>query len=201
MHKAKKPFIIFTILLFAFILVTTVGLNVPTLTQAIYWIPLPPYNVLWPLWSPPLVTDFNPDPLVLAGTTPIITELTRNTILPVQPGLAWDPCQPGVEAFPWLLYNTPLAFGGGLTYWDVYYGLNPWPPEYMLDPVTGAPVPITLPLTWTLLDPPGLSHFGWFVPLANAIFSLRYGVPISNLLTTADIWGITPLAALPTPII
>jgi hypothetical protein len=197
MHRAKKPFIIFNILLFAFILVTTVSLNVPTLIQAIYWTPLPPYNVLWPLWSPAL----SPVDPVTGLPTPLITSLTRDTILPVQPGLAWDPCQPNVEAFPWLLYNIPAPLGGGLVYWDVYFGMNPWPPEYMLDPVSGAPVPITLPLTWTLLGPPGLSHFGWFVPLSNAIFSYRYGVPISNLLTTADIWGITPLAALPTPII
>jgi hypothetical protein len=198
MYKAKKPFIlIFMILNLTFILVTIVGLNVPTSIQAIYWTPLPPYNVLWPLWSPAL----SPVDPVTGVPTPLITSLTRDTILPVQPGLAWDPCQPGVEAFPWLLYNTPAPLGGGLVYWDVYYGLNPWPPQYMLDPVTGAPVTITLPLTWTLLDPPGLSHFGWFAPLSNAIFSYRYGVPISSLLTTADIWGITPLAALPTPII
>ena len=201
MYREKKLFIIFNILIFIFILVTSVDLIIPTSNHALYWTNLPPYNVLWPLWSPPLVTDFNPDPLVLVGTTPIITELTRNTILPVQPGLAWDPCQPGVEAFPWLLYNTPLAFGGGLTYWDVYYGMNPWPPEYMLDPVTGAPITLALPLGWTLLGPTSLSHFGWFVPLGNAIFSNRYGVPIADLLTTAELWGFTPLAALPTPII
>jgi len=199
MYRAKKTFITFNILILLFILVTAISLNIPTSTQALYWTPLPPYNVLWPLWSPALVTDF--DPILGVGTTPLVTSLTRNTILPVQPGLAWDPCQPGVEAFPWLLYNTPAALGGGLVYWDVYYGMNPWPPSYMLDPLTGAPAPITLPLTWTLLGPPGLSHFGWFVPLSNAIFSYQYGVPISNLLTTADIWGVTPLTALPTPII
>jgi hypothetical protein len=115
--------------------------------------------------------------------------------------MAWDPCQPDVEAFPWLLYNIPTPFGGGLAYWDVYYGMNPWPPNYMLDPVTGAPSPIGLPLGWSILSPIALEHFGWFTPLANAIFSYQYGVPISNLLTTADIWGFTPLAALPTPII
>ncbi|MGA1842228.1 MAG: hypothetical protein ACMUIU_16530 [bacterium] len=195
MYRTKKSFIIFNILIFVFIFVTIAGFIVTI--QAQYWTPLPPYNVLWPLWSPVL----SPVDPITGLATPLVTSLTRNTILPTQPGLAWDPCQPGVEAFPWLLYNTPLAFGGGLTYWDVYYGMNPWPPEYMLDPVTGAPITIALPLGWTLLLPTSLSHFGWFVPLSNAIFSYRYGVPIADLLTTADIWGFTPLAALPPPII
>lgn len=199
MYREKKPFMMIKISILPFIMAMIISLILLASAQALYWTPLPPYNVLWPLWSPALVTDF--DPALGVGTIPLVTSLTRNTILPVQPGMAWDPCQPGVEAFPWLLYNAPAAFGGGLVYWDVYYGLNPWPPSYMLDPATGAPAPITLPLTWTLLGPPGLSHFGWFVPLSNAIFSLRYGVPIADLLTTADIWGVTPLTALPTPII
>jgi len=193
----EKKFSILILAISMAIISTILMLFLLTSVMAQYWAAIPPYNVMWPLWSPAL----SPIDPVTGIATPLVTSLTRNTILPVQPGLAWDPCQPGVEAFPWLLYNTPLAFGGGLTYWDVYYGMNPWPPEYMLDPVTGAPITLGLPLTWTLLGPTSLSHFGWFVPLANAIFSYRYGVPISNLLTTADIWGITPLAALPTPII
>jgi len=199
MCKVKKPSIIFNMFIFCIVLVAIIVLIAPTSTLAQYWTPLPPYNVLWPLWSPPLVTNF--DPALGVGTIPLVTSLTRNTILPVQPGLAWDPLQPGVEAFPWLLYNAPASFGGGLVYWDVYYGMNPWPPSYLLDPLTGVPAPITPPSTWTLLSPTGLSEFGWFLPLGNAIFSYQYGVPISNLLTTADIWGFTPLTALPTPII
>ncbi|MGA1796965.1 MAG: hypothetical protein ACMUIL_14020 [bacterium] len=178
-------------------LAAAVSALIPLTSPALYWTPLPPYNVLWPLWSPAL----SPLDPVTGIPTPLITSLTRNTILPVQPGLAWDPCQPNVEAFPWLLYNAPAAFGGGLVYYDVYYGINPWPPSYMLDPISGAPAPIALPATWTLLGPTSLSHFDWFVPLANALFNLQYGVPISSLLTTADIWGLTPLAALTSPII
>jgi hypothetical protein len=71
----------------------------------------------------------------------------------------------------------------------------------MLDPVTGAPAPIGLPIGWSGLLPTRLEHFDWFVPLANAIFSSRYDVPISNLLTTADIWGFAPLITLPPPVI
>ena len=201
MYKGKKSFIIFTILLFTFILVMAVGHIVPASAQ-LYWQPMPPYNVLWPLWSPALSPLVGPaDPITgLATPVPLITSLSRDTILPVQPALAWDPCQPNVEAFPWLIYNTPTALGGGLVYWDIYYGMNPWPPSYMLDPVSGAPAPITLPATWTLLGPTGIKEMAWYTPLANAIFSLQYGVPISNLLTTADIWGYPPLASLPTPI-
>jgi hypothetical protein len=195
MYKEKKSFIISTLLLFTFILMMAVGTIIPTAAQAQYWAAMPPYNVMWPLWSPAL------SPVDPAGIPiPLVTSLTRNTILPVQPALAWDPCQPNVEGFPWFIYNTPAAFGGGLTYWDVYYGLNPWPPSYMLDPVTSAPAPITLPLGFSAIGPTGIGEMAWFAPLANAIFSLQYGVPLSNLLTTADIWGYPPLASLPTPI-
>jgi hypothetical protein len=49
-----------------------------------YWALLPPYNLLWPLWSPVLSP---PDPLT--GTpTPIITELSATTVLPMQPTIS-----------------------------------------------------------------------------------------------------------------
>ena len=120
--------------------------------------------------------------------------------------MVFDPCQPNVEGMGFLVYNTPPAFGAGLTYWDPYYGLNPWPPNYMLDPITGAPLPIALPIGWSVYDVGSLlelKHFEWFVPLGNAAFSLEFGVPFTSLLTPADIWGnlILPVAALPTPII
>ncbi len=159
--------------------------------------------MLWPLWSPPLVTDFNPDPLVLLGTTPIIPALTRNTILPVQPLLAWDPCQPGGSGIPWLLYNSPLPLGPQLLFYDPFYGLNPWPPSYMLDPVTGAPAPISLPLGWSILLPTALKSLNWYLPLANAYYANLFGLslPDLGLLTAVDIWGLTPLALLPPSII
>lgn len=197
MYKKKKFLIILNLLIASFILTSTASFIIPIPVRSQYWAAMPPYNVLWPLWSPAL----SPIDPVSGMPVPLVSSLTSSTILPVQPGMAWDPCQPNVEAFPWLLYNSPAAFGGGLVYWDVYYGMNPWPPSYMLDPLTGAPNSISLPKGWSVLSPVSLSHFGWFVPLANAVFSYRYGVPISSLLTSADIWGFTPLAALPTPII
>ncbi|MEW6382128.1 MAG: hypothetical protein AB1611_21340, partial [bacterium] len=58
-----------------------------SMVQAANWINLPPYNTLWPLWSPPL-SPTNP----LTGLpTPIVSNLKPSTVLPVQPGLTWDP--------------------------------------------------------------------------------------------------------------
>jgi len=112
MYKEKKTFIIFTLLLFTFTLVVTLGHVAPASAQ-LYWQPMPPYNVLWPLWSPPLSPLVGPaDPITgLPTPVPIITSLSNNTILPVQPVLAWDPYQTNVEAFPWLIYNTPSIPG------------------------------------------------------------------------------------------
>lgn len=199
MFHYKKSLIALLILSIFFAIL---GLIFPTGIQSQYWAAIPPYNVLWPLFSPVL----SPVDLITGLPTPLVTSLTNSTILPVQPALVYDPIQPNVEGMGFLVYNTPASLGGGLTYWDPYYGLNPWPPHYMLDPLTGAPSPIALPVGWSFLAPGSLidlKAFEWFVPLGNAAFSLQFGVPYASLLTAADIWGnlITPLAALPTPVI
>ena len=132
--------------------------------QAQYWTPLPPYNTLWPLWSPPL-SPTNP----LTGlSTPIVSNLNPSTVLPVQPGLTWDP---GLE-YPWLLYNTPI----GMAYYDPLYGVNTWPPSYLQDPVTGLPVPIDLALIkgWTLLSPISTTWITGNLPVANNAFINAY---------------------------
>jgi hypothetical protein len=177
-----------------FILVFALGLLIAPMAQAQNWALMPPYNVLWPLWSPPLVTDFNWDPLVLRGTVPIVTELTRNTILPVQPAIAWDPA-----TSIWALYNTPPLLGSGLLFFDRVYGLNSWPPPYLYDSVAGAPIPITFLTTWGLLKPPGFAGGGeaYFISLANAIYSLTYGLTgpeFLNLLTASQLWGLGPIS-------
>lgn len=177
-----------------FILVFAVGLLIVPMAQAQNWALMPPYNVLWPLWSPPLVTDFNWDPLVLLGTTPIVTELTRNTILPVQPAIAWDPAHE-----IWALYNTPPLLGSGLLFFDRTYGLNPWPPPYLFDSVAGTPIPITFLTTWSLLKPPGFAggEEAYFIGLANAIYALTFGLPTADylgLLTASDLWGLGPIS-------
>jgi hypothetical protein len=188
----KRKFLFLLLIIIIFTMAVSARLFRPSATKAQNWALMPPYNVLWPLWSPPLVTDFNWDPLVFLGTTPIITELTRNTILPVQPSLAWDPCQP----LPWLLYNTPPLFGGGLVFFDEVYGLHPWPPVYLTDPITGAPAPITYLGTWSLIDATDVGHIEYLIPLANATFALTYGIrgqPFLDLLTSAQIFGLPPI--------
>ncbi|MGA1825308.1 MAG: hypothetical protein ACMUIP_11670 [bacterium] len=63
-----------------------------------YWSALPPYNLLCPLWSPVLSP---PDPAT-GVPTPLVTELTPATVLPVEPVLAWDT----VSLVTWALFYT-----------------------------------------------------------------------------------------------
>ncbi|MGA1864012.1 MAG: hypothetical protein ACMUHX_03010 [bacterium] len=74
----NRAFIIIVCLAFVFLAYS--------FSYAQYWAALPPYNLLWPLWSPILSP---PDPIT-GLPSPLTTELTSSTILPVQPGLAWD---------------------------------------------------------------------------------------------------------------
>ncbi|MGA1823240.1 MAG: hypothetical protein ACMUIP_01160, partial [bacterium] len=137
----NKFFLFLFLIALVFAFMASGGLFVPSSVDAQYWQALPPYNVLWPLWSEvwsPLVGP--PDPITLLPTpVPLLSELTSSTILPFQPALAWDPTQPA----PWLLYNTPSTVGSGLLFFDQAYGLNAWPPPYLQDSVTGLPAPIT----------------------------------------------------------
>jgi hypothetical protein len=144
------------------------------------WAILPPYNLLWPLWSPVLSP---PDP-VTGAPTPLVSSITNATVLPVMPALYWDPAR----EYPFALYNIPAALGGGLTAFEPYYGLNPWPPSWLVDPTTGAPAPITLFPGAAFLPALGiLDDYTW----GNILYSLQYpSVPISSLLTPAQIWGL-----------
>jgi len=175
MFKGKK------ILILVFTFIVFIGMMLPALVRAqAYWTAMPPYNVLWPLWSPALSP----------GGTPLITSLTKNTILPVQPGLVWNPTPPAGLSIPWPIYNAPATLGGGLLYFDLYYGLNPWPPSYMLNSATGAPAPLTPPVGYSALLPTALKNYGYLIPLANSVFSYQYGVPLTSLLTASSIWGL-----------
>lgn len=175
------------------ILAIAMGFVIATYAHADYWIPLPPYNVLWPLWSPAL----SPIDPVTGIPTPIVTSLTANTLLPVQPGMAWDPATPEVNntPYPWLLYNAPASLGGGLLYWDQFYGMRPWPPNYMIDPVALVPIPIALPIGYELLKPIEYGDiWAYNYLLGNAAFSNIFGLPPAGLLTPAMFWGFPPLA-------
>ncbi|MGA1869689.1 MAG: hypothetical protein ACMUJM_14225 [bacterium] len=192
MCKRRKSLFLFTfiivIFISAFIMSSRSGLFVNSSSQAQTWALMPPYNVLWPLWSPPL----SPVDPVTGVATPLVNAVTKNTILPVQPALVWDPTQPD----PFILYNTPTPVGGGLLFFDVYYGLNTWPPAYLQDPVTGVPTPITFLSSWSLLLPTSLAHLEFLIPTANATYALTYGIngqPFLDLLTAAQIWGLPPV--------
>ena len=186
-RKKRKIILIIT-------LTILVGLVFFTHAQAQYWTAMAPYNVLWPLWSPAL-SPVNP---VTGLATPLVTSITRDTILPVQPAMLWDPASPGANngPLPWLAYNAPLAFGGGLMIWDQYYGMRPFPPDYMLDPISSAPLPIPLPLAYSLLGPIGFEEINaYHFLLGNLAYSSIYGAPLANLLTAAEFWGIPALTA------
>jgi len=124
--------------------------------NAQYWAPLPPYNTLWPLWSPVLSP---PDPIT-GLPVPIVSSLYPNTVLPVQPGLTWDPALD----YPWLLYNTPI----GMAYYDPIDGINLWPPSYLVGP--SGPLPLTLPVGYSSLAPIDSTWLTTNVPIANSAF-------------------------------
>lgn len=185
MVKERK----FLILLLSFFIIT--GLLIGSMVMAQFWTNLPPYNILWPLWSPTLSP---PDPIT-GVPTPLITELSSSTILPVQPVLGMNPYtieSPMGDLFPYLFYNSP----GGVVFFDLFYGLNPWPPPNFLD-AAGAPVPLALPIGWSYLAVPTwrLSvEYQYFVDLANLSYLIAYGnglgISPSSLYTYADIWGL-----------
>jgi len=177
------------------------------ISSAQYWQALPPYNTLWPLWSLAL-SPANP---ITGLPTPIVSQLTPSTILPVEPGLTWNPAL----ANPWLLYNTPL----GMIYFDPLFGLNTWPPSGLLN-ASGLPIPLTLPSGFASLPPTPFTSLSSSVSLANSAASLYLTwyfntpgpSPITTYLTAAQLLSLVPLpltgpsplislfAALPIPI-
>ncbi|MGA1791353.1 MAG: hypothetical protein ACMUIM_07700 [bacterium] len=166
------------------------GLAFAHTIQAQNWQALPPYNILWPLWSPAL----SPVDPITGVPTPLINELASNTILPVQPILGLNPnaySWPMSIVMPWFFFNGPT----GVQFFDVLYGLNPWPPPSFLD-AAGAPIPITLPLLYSLSPLPDLKETQYIFELANLTYLLGFGdilgIQPASLLTFADIWG-TPI--------
>jgi len=164
------------ILFISFILIISISITLPS-AKAQYWQAMPPYNVLWPLWSPAL-SPINP----LTGIPiPLVTYIKSNTVLPVQPCLVWDLN----KANPWLIYNSHF----GLIYWDTNFGFIKWPPYYLLNPVTGHQNPIILPLHYEILSPFDENDLNPLISLGNLSYSSLYGVPVSSLLTAGEILG------------
>ncbi|MGA1869327.1 MAG: hypothetical protein ACMUJM_12375 [bacterium] len=176
-------------------------------THAQNWIEMPPYNTLWPLWSPAL----SPLNDVTGLPTPIVSSLAPDTELPVMPGLTWDPALP----YPWLLYNTVT----GLAYFDPLAGINLWPAPSLLDDA-GLAAPIPLPVGYADLPPTDAAWLSTNVHIANNSYLLAYSSflptlagpawlatppPLTSLLTPLDILGPTlgaasALAPVPPPL-
>ncbi|MGA1825455.1 MAG: hypothetical protein ACMUIP_12420 [bacterium] len=149
-------------ILFMFMIVICIC-HVPAV-KAQTWAALPPYNTLWPLWSP-ILSPANP----LTGVpTPIVRSLTPSTVLPIQPGLTLDPR----KDYPYLLYNTLL----GMAYFDPLYGVNLWPPNDLVDPILGTPLPINLSLIkgWSTLAPTSTTWLTTYVPIGNNAYYNSY---------------------------
>ena len=138
-----------------------------------YWVAMPPYNTLWPLWSQ-VLSPMNP---TTGLPTPIVSSLEPSTVLPVQPALTWNPALP----YPWLLYNTPL----GMIYYDVMFGINTWPHSSLTNPMTGGPLPISLPLNYAGLPPTDSTWILNTIPLANQLYQASY--PYYNFLGTLSL--------------
>jgi len=157
MYKKKKGLknvlSVFLIVCALFGFSSTVGAQVPTTSAN--WAAMPPYNTLWPLWSSAL-SPVNP---ATGLPTPIVTNLSPSTVLPVQPGLTWHPSL----GHPWMLYNTPL----GLAYYDPYQGIHLWPPSILENSITGLPITITLPAGYQYLPPTPAWWLLANVPAAN----------------------------------
>lgn len=157
------------------------------------WAALPPYNFLWPLWSPAL----SPTNLTTGLPTPIVSNLYPSTILPVQPGLAWNPA----ISYPYFLYNSPV----GMQYYDIIYGINPWPPSYATDPLTGGALSLGLPVGYNLLPTTDPLWIQQNLPVSNLAYLAQYptlALSAYNLTLPANLTGLNPwLASLinPTP--
>ena len=165
-----------------FVLISLVALSLvySPISQAQNWAAMPPYNTLWPLWAPAL----SPVNAITGLPTPIVSELIPSTVLPVQPGLTWDPA----AANPWLLYNSPL----GMTYYDPIGGVNLWPPSYLRD-ISGSPLPLTLPLNYGYLPPTPNSWLSATIPLGNiAAFQYLMSLGLGPIFPTPVIGPIAP---------
>ena len=180
MHTRKKIVSYSIIILLAIFLAKSAsGVILPTSSNLTWW-PLPPYNTLWPLWSPLLSP-----PNVLGIPIPIVSSLTPDTVLPVTPGLTWDP---NLD-YPWLLYNTPL----GMTYYDPIFGIDLWPPRYLTSPLGGAlPIDLSLIVGWSTLKPTSTSWLTATIPVANNAYYTSYP-QFAPLLSPASIVGLSAL--------
>ena len=209
LKKIFKLYLIFNLLVLTSIFIF------PNIAGAQLWEPIPPYDFLWPLWSPVLSP---PDPIT-GVPTPLVDSLDASTVLTVQPAIAWNPSLP----YPYLLYNNPdyfdNAYYSNILYYDPlaagltggYSALQSWPPGYLttvIDPVLGATVlPIPLPTGYENLitfDP--VPWLELLVPAANTAWQSRFEVnpfilTASDLLPAPGSLIFNATYALPSPIL
>ncbi|MGA1823388.1 MAG: hypothetical protein ACMUIP_01905 [bacterium] len=174
-----KRFFIQNILLILIVVLTLGLICIPSARAQYNWWPLPPYNTLWPLWSP----ELSPVSPITGQPTPIVDGLYPDTVLPVQPGLTWDPDY----NYPWLLYNTPL----GMVYYDPLYGIDLWPPSYLQN-IFGNPLPITITLIDLTAKATSTAWLSLNVPIANNAYYANYA-RFAPLITPAAIVGLPPI--------
>lgn len=175
------------LLLGALVLGLAVCFIMASSATAQYWQNLPPYNVLWPLWTEAL-SPVNP----LTGVpTPLVTTLTSSTVLPVTPSFIWDV----EDDHPWFLYNAPPILGGSLYFFDPLTGFNTFPPPDHLLPGGGI-FANPLPLGYEYLIPP-FEHVDLLTLIANNAYTAAFGsyvgaIPYLNLTTPEALWGVPP---------
>ena len=183
----RNVFVSFMLILAIVVLIGMPSLNAQT------WTALPPYNTLWPLWSPAL----SPADPITGIPIPIVNNLYPSTYLPVQPALTWNPN----ISYPYMIFNTPI----GLSYYDPLFGINNWPPDYLIDSASGLPAPIALPLGFSALPPTDPLWIQDIVPTANLAYIAEYpnyALLANTIALPPNLTGLTPwLASLiaPTP--
>jgi hypothetical protein len=65
----------------------------------------------------------------------------------------------------------------------------------MIDPITLAPLPIPLPLSYWLLKPIENDHiWAYELQLGNIVYATKFGVSPLSLLSVQALWGIPDLA-------
>lgn len=176
-----------TRLFFGLLLCLAVSFIITSSAIAQYWQAMPPYNVLWPLWTQAL-SPTNP---LTGQPTPLVSSLTSSTVLPVQPAFVWDI----EDTHPWFLYNAPAILGGSLYYFDPLTGFNTFPPPDHILP-GGIIVPNTLPLGYEFLIPP-FKNVDLLTLIANNAYVAAFGsyvgaTPYLSLLTPEVLWGVPP---------
>lgn len=92
-----------------------------------------------------------------------------------------------------------------MQYYDIIYGLNPWPPSYASDPLTGGALPLGLPVGYNLLPATDPLWIQTNLPTSNLAYLAQYpsyALGAYNLTLPANLTGLDPwLASLiyPTP--